>query len=181
MFLVLGGCLAARQDVEVPKEKLREYLSNPKILHEGFCLLLTSADSYGIAHDKFLSAESKNALRYEAFVLGITQVRNLVPVGFERLVSGIRLHKSSEPQNDTMIVRWCNAEFGFSREFKLVLTRIGKFQFWQIDLRREDLEAMQEPLLAWYRKQKDAANDQRLVYPPGWKYAAIDACDCTRN
>jgi hypothetical protein len=179
-FLLLAGCLPARQAEEMAPATLREYLTHPKTFHEGFCKLLTSADSWGVAHDKFLSAASKGALRYEAFALGITQVRNLVPIGFEGLVSGIRLHKISEPVGGVITVRWCNPEFGFSREFKLVQAKVGKFLFWGLDLAREDLEAMQAPLLAWYRKQKEVAGDQRLVYPPGWNYASINECECTR-
>ncbi len=179
VLLVLAGCLPQRQAVEYVPADIKRFTSDPAIFVEGFRQLLVSADSYGVAHDKFLTPAAKGAMNYEAFVLGLTTVRNLVPTGFDELVRGLRQHRMAEPHAGVVAVRWCNPEFGFSREFKLVQTKVtAKYQPWLLDLSRADLEAMQAPLLAWYRKQKEVAGDQRLVYPPYWKHAPVARCAC---
>jgi hypothetical protein len=181
VLIGLAGCASPPPpDQDFENKEIRERLVDPARVHELFFAWIGSEELYGKAHDKLLTPAAKGSLQYEPFCLGVTQARNLVPEGFRVLVSGMRQH-AVKTEGDTATVRWCNPDMGYSRDITLRATKVGRFTLWYVELTREDLESLKDGLLNWYRKQKDAANGQRLVYPPHWKYAPVGACACSRS
>ena len=176
--IAAGGCVLPRPEQEIETAEVKAKLQDPALVHELFFGWIGSQENYGKVHDKLLSRDAKAAMSYDAFCLGVTQARNLVPEGFRHLVGGMRQHKVAVPKSGVTWVRWCNVEMGYSRDIKLVATTVAAFVFWYVELTREDLESLKDALLAWYRRQKEADGDQRLVHPPHWRYASVGRCAC---
>lgn len=179
--LALAACAVPLAPVppEPGKQERRAILQDPARVHELFFAYLGHEETYAKAHE-LLTPDAKAAMPYEAFYLGVTEARNLVPEGFRHFVKGLRQHRALSPDDLEAVVRWCNPDMGWSRDIRLKAQKLGKYRIWGIELSREDLDSLKGGLLAWYRRQKRADGDQRLVHPPGWAYASVDACACTR-
>ncbi|HEU4339029.1 MAG TPA: hypothetical protein VFS19_03085 [Planctomycetota bacterium] len=105
-------------------------------------------------------------------------VRNTIaPDLTRRILLGLEQHKVEvAPEGRTARVQWCNPEFGISREFQMV-NPSGKI--WQLDITREQIEDFARAGLAWFRRQREAADGRIYAYPPDWVATKVSAsCPC---
>src|SRR5262245_37579104 len=90
--LFLLGCAAAPDSAD---QEVRKRQEDPARVYQLFFEWLGTEEMYGKAHE-LLTRDAKGVLGYEAFCLGVTQARNVVPDGFSHLIGGMRQHRMSE-------------------------------------------------------------------------------------
>jgi hypothetical protein len=97
-------------------------------------------------------------------------------LGFEQ--HGFQLLESGKEA----VARWCNPEFGISRDFRFVSREIPGGRLWKVEITREQVEELAHAGLVWFRKQREAADGRVYAYPPDWVAANVSAsCDCGRK
>jgi hypothetical protein len=165
--VLLALAIQAPQDDPFSPEVLRERLKDPRETWAVFRDLVRARE-YGKAHE-LLSAETRKALPYEAFVIAFTAFD-----ASRRLVAAGEAH-GYDPASGRL--RLCNPEFGIGRDLK-----VAKFvTIHVLDFSRDDLEYFKGRALSWYRHQVKRADGWHFAYPPDWTYAPLArTCDCGR-
>jgi hypothetical protein len=162
---LLSACASAPgQEEESPKDVIKD----PTRIH-GFFIRMIREDKPGIA-------AQVTTLQEAELTIG---VRNrIAPDLTRRILLGFEQHRVTVDENQEFAVaRWCNNEFGISRDFKLISKFRGKV--WQLEITREQIEELAHAGLAWFRKQREVADGRIYAYPPDWKAANVSAsCKC---
>ena len=97
-------------------------------------------------------------------------------LGFEQ--HGFQLLESGKEA----VARWCNPEFGISRDFRFVSREMPGGRLWKVEITREQVEELAHAGLVWFRKQREAADGRVYAYPPDWVAANVSAsCGCGRK
>ncbi len=174
----LAACAAPTSQFTI--EDAKTMTQDPAKLHAYFIDQI-KCGQYGNAYEHCFSNAAKASLgAYESspfyFVIQFELVKRMM-VGLEQ--HEVRLGEGGR----TAVARWCNREFGISREYSLVEERIGRTKrFWKYDFTRVQLEELKDAAFAWFRRQKDAADGRLYSYPPDWQYSPLgSACDCKRR
>ncbi len=155
---------------------LKEVVRDPARLHSYFVEMIRR-DEPAAAH-KVIAA---GVLPYEAFYLGLhnTQAPDLtrrVLLGFRQAAVKV------SADGDSATLRWHNEEFGICRDYRAASQVVAGRKIWGLVLSRADLEELVPAALAWFRRQRDAADGRFHAYPPDWTYASVGAsCDCPRS
>ena len=181
VFALLCSCLAAcaapacRYTIEDAKTMTQD----PAQLHAYFMDQIRCGQ-YGNAYEHCFSKTARESLGpYESspfyFVIQFELVKRMI-VGLEQ--HDVRVDEGAR----TATVRWCNREFGLSREYRLVEERVGRTKkFWKYDFTRQQLEELKDAAFAWFRRQKEVADGRLYSYPPDWQYSPLGgACTCKR-
>ena len=162
---LLAGCAAVpQQDEERPKDVIKD----PARIH-GFFLKMIREDKPGIA-------AQVTSIGEEALTIG---VRNrIAPDLTRRILLGFEQHdlKVSDDRA-TATARWCNREFGLSRDFQLRSEAGGRI--WKLQITREQIEELANAGLGWFRKQREVADGRIYAYPPDWVPTPVSPkCPC---
>jgi len=163
---LLAGCASApEQDEERPGQIAKD----PARIHGYFLRKI---------RDRMEGEAAKvTSLSYEELYFG---VRNrIAPDLTRRIILGLEQHdlKVSEDRA-TATVRWCNKEFGISRDF--TLRSVGG-KFWQLQITREQIEELAKAGLDWFKRQREVADGRIYAYPPDWVATNVAAtCACGR-
>lgn len=174
LYLLTAGCAAQPEPVPTVEE-MRAKLKTPAGLLDVFQRLIRT-EQFKVAWKHCLAvdpATGRKVMEEDPFQLAMTrqEVRAVLP----RLISSLEVHGVDEKAG---IVRICSAEYGISREFKILLYFR---RFWQFLFTTKDLDYFAEHALKWIRRQVDAADGRHFVHPPGWDYAKVSPhCGCPR-
>jgi hypothetical protein len=125
-------------------------------------------------------AELVSTLTYEELYFGL---RNQVaPDLTRRVILGFEQHDFQlSPDGTEARARWCNREFGISRDFRFVSRVRGQARLWEVQITRDQVEELARAGLVWFRKQREAADGRVYAYPPDWIAANVSAtCGCGR-
>jgi len=164
---LLAGCASVpEQEEESPKDIVKD----PSRIH-GFFIRMIREDKPGIA-------AQVTSLDEAALTLG---VRNqIAPDLTRRVLLGFEQHDIRiNDDKQSGVVRWCNKEFGLSYDFPLTSKYSGKV--WTVVITREQIEELATAGLAWFRRQREAADGRIYAYPPDWVAANVSAlCKCGR-
>jgi hypothetical protein len=170
-FSMLAAASCGAPPCRYGLEEAKTMAQDPAQLTEYF-LDQVRCGEYANAYNHGLSKGAKAALSYEQFYLVIQWefVRRMI-LGFEQ-------HAVDRAAGT---VRWCNAEMGVTREFRIAGMKIGTKTFWGLDFTREQLDDLKNTAFAWFEKQRAAADGRVYVYPPEWRYAPVGSrCTCKR-
>lgn len=164
---LLAGCAVAPGQDE---ENFRDVLKDPNRIH-GFFVRKIRDREPGIA-------AQVTSLDSNQFVLGVNN--QVAPDLTRRILLGFEQHDLKRHENgQSATARWCNKEFGISRDFKLTSKHGGKL--WQLEITREQIEELAQAGLAWFRRQREAADGRIYAYPPDWVAANVSvSCSCGR-
>ncbi len=164
--VLLASCAAVPEGQE--EERPKDVVKDPARIH-GFFIRMIREDKPGIA-------AQVTTLDETAFTIG---VRNrIAPDLTRRILLGFEQH-DVRVDGDRATVRWCNKEFGLSRDFGLISKHGGKV--WQLEITREQIEELATAGLAWFRKQREAADGRIYAYPPDWIATNVStSCKCGR-
>ena len=163
--LLLSACAAVpEQDEERPSRVAKD----PARIHEFFIRKIREREE--------AVAAQVTTLDPNAFTMG---VRNRVaPDLTRRILLGFEQHEL-KVEGKEAVARWCNREFGISRDFRMVLD--PQIKIWMLVITREQIEELATAGLAWFRKQREAAEGRIYVYPPDWIAANVSpTCKCGR-
>jgi hypothetical protein len=166
---LFAGCAQAP---EADPPRLAEVNQDPVRLHGYFM--------YMIRHD--LEAKAAKVTTVDENALRFAIKNTIAPDLTRRLVLGFEQHSVTVAENDeSRIARWCNKEFGISREYPLAqLEQAGK-KYWVINFTRDQLRELPEAAMAWFRRQRQAADGRIYAYPPDWVAVPVMAtCPCGR-
>jgi hypothetical protein len=164
---LIAGCAALPEEQEPDRPK--DIIKDPARIH-GFFLRMIRDREEGIA------AQVTTLVPPEQLYFG---VRNqIAPDLTRRILLGFEQHDLRVAEDKShAIVRWCNPEFGISREFTLRSEAGGRI--WKLDITRDQIEELARAGLAWFRKQREAADGRVYAYPPDWVAARVSAtCPC---
>ena len=165
--VLLAGCAAGPgQDEENP----RDVVKDPARIH-GFFLQM-------IRERKETIATQVTTLPEGHLYFG---VRNqIAPDLTRRILLGFEQHSIEVVEEGRLaIVTWCNREFGIFRKFRLV--RTPQHPVWRLEITREQIEELATAGLAWFKRQRDAADGRIYAYPPDWVATNVSAsCGCGR-
>lgn len=157
---------------------LKDVVKDPARLHAYFTSMLRQGE-IAQAH-KVLSTDARRRVPYEVFFLSVrnTQAPDLT---LRVLTSFDQRAVSVAPDALEGTVRWCSPEFGLCRDYRVVADKIGTKRIWGLDFTRENLEELLPAALAWFRRQREAADGRIYAYPPDWTYARVDStCTCPK-
>jgi len=163
--LLLAGCAATPgQDPEPAKDVIKD----PAKIH-GFFLRM-------IRDRQEKMAAMVTTLNPDEFYLGIRN--RIAPDLTRRILLGFEQH-DLKVEGESAVARWCNKEFGISRDFKLI-SQVGG-RLWKLEITREQIEELAKAGLAWFRRQREAADGRIYAYPPDWIPAPVmTSCPCGR-
>jgi hypothetical protein len=168
-FALAAGCASLpEQDEERPKDIVKD----PSRIHEFFLRKIRQREEGVAAKVTTLSSEE--------LYFG---VRNrIAPDLTRRILLGFEQHDVKvDPDGISGTARWCNNEFGISRDFQLRATVYPGGKFWQLVITREQIEELARAGLAWFRKQREVADGRIYAYPPDWVATNVTAtCKCGR-
>ncbi|MBI4566115.1 MAG: hypothetical protein HY716_15625 [Planctomycetes bacterium] len=174
---MLGACRSPEPRDFSPRWK---FLQNPAHPFDYFMEMIR-CDLPAKARE-ILSADAKKRFPEGSFTLAVRNT--LAPDATKRLILGFEQHSVTvSPDGETALARWCNREFGVFLDIRLMRERLAGRWYWAIDFTREQLvETLEPALMAWYRRQRDAADGRIYAYPPDWEYAPVAAdCPCLRG
>lgn len=164
-FALVAGCAAPpEQDIDRPSDIVKD----PSRIHEFFLKKIRERE------DKV--AAQVTTLDPDAFYFG---VRNeIAPDLTRRILLGFEQHEVRVNEDrQGGIARWCNKEFGLSYDFPLRSEIRGKI--WRLHITREQIEELARAGLAWFRKQREAADGRVYAYPPDWIATPVStSCPC---
>lgn len=125
-------------------------------------------EQYGDAH-LLLSKESRDAIPYEAFYIGLTKYSPL-----KHLIHTTQTHEA-KADDDKGEILLCNPEFGFS--IKITIKKeVGKI--WTLNINKDHLDFFGSKVIAWLNHQKEM-DGQIFIYPSYWKhYKLWKSCPC---
>lgn len=163
-FLLAGCASVPDQDEERPSKVAKD----PARIHGFFVKKVRDR----------LEAEAAQVTTLDpnAFTIG---VRNrIAPDLTRRILLGFEQH-GLKVDGPAATARWCNREFGISRDFRLVLDPV--LRIWLLEITREQIEELATAGLAWFRRQREAADGRIYAYPPDWVATNVSAtCPCGR-
>lgn len=165
--LVVAGCASVEeQDEERPKDVIKD----PARIH-GFFVQKIRQRLPGIA-------AQVTTLDTNQFVIGVNN--QIAPDLTRRILLGFEQHDVQVAEDRSRAtVRWCNKEFGLSRDFTLRSEFGGRI--WKLEITREQIEELAHAGLAWFRRQREVADGRIYAYPPDWTHANVSAsCPCGR-
>ncbi|HEY3226757.1 MAG TPA: hypothetical protein VGK61_07180 [Planctomycetota bacterium] len=165
--LLIAGCAAApEQDAEPVKDVIKD----PAKIH-GFFLRKIRDREEAIA-------AKVTTLKEEELVIGIRN--RIAPDLTRRIILGFQQHSIRVAEDGkTAVARWCNPEFGITWDIDIV--RNPKLPIWQLHITREEIEELAPAGLAWFRRQREAADGRIYAYPPDWTPAPVmTSCPCGR-
>jgi len=164
---------ACAQSPEEDPPRLAEINQDPAKLHGYFMYMIRNE----------MEAMAAKVTRVDEKALRFAIQNTVAPDLTRRLVLGFEQHSVTVAENDeSRIARWCNKEFGISREYHLAQmeSSSGK-KYWVIDFTREQLAELPEAAMAWFRRQRQAAEGRIYAYPPDWTPVPVMAtCPCGR-
>jgi len=166
--LLVAGCAAVpEQDEEHPKDIVKD----PERIHGYFIRMIRE-------RQESKAAEVTTLRPTEQLVLGIRN--RIAPDLTRRILLGFEQHGVKvEEDRSAATVRWCNKEFGISRDFRLISKHGGKI--WELDITREHIEELATAGLAWFRRQREVADGRIYAYPPDWVATNVSpSCKCGR-
>src|SRR5262245_34880048 len=133
-LLVAGCAFLPDQEEERPKDIIKD----PARIH-GFFLKMIREDKPGIAAQ--VTSIDENVL-----TLGVHNT--IAPDLTRRILLGFEQHSITvSDDKTTATARWCNREFGLSRDFVLRSEYGGKL--WKLQITREQIEELATAGLAW--------------------------------
>jgi hypothetical protein len=163
---LLSACASAPvQDDERPKDVIKD----PARIHGFFLRKIRE-------REESVAAQVTTLRPPEQLYFGIRN--EIAPDLTRRILLGFEQH-DVRVDGAIATVRWCNPEFGISRDFTLKSELGGKI--WLLDITRDQIEELAHAGLAWFRKQREAADGRIYAYPPDWVAANVSAtCKCGR-
>jgi hypothetical protein len=165
--LVIAGCAAVPPgDEERPKDVVKD----PARIH-GFFVKKIRERLPGVA-------AQVTTLDPNQFVIGVNN--QVAPDLTRRILLGFEQHDVRVAEDRSKAtVRWCNKEFGISRDFTLRSEHQGRV--WLLEITREQIEELANAGLAWFRRQREVADGRIYAYPPDWSPALVTpTCPCGR-
>jgi hypothetical protein len=162
-----AGCASLPgQEPDRPKDIIKD----PTRIH-GFFLQM-------IREDRPAVAAEVTSLQPAELTMGVHNT--IAPDLTRRILLGFEQHdvRVSEDRSQA-VARWCNKEFGISRDFTLLSTAGGRI--WKLQITREQIEELARAGLDWFRKQREVADGRIYAYPPDWVATNVAAsCKCGR-
>lgn len=164
---LLAGCASVPGQDEEPA---KDVIKDPAKIH-GFFVKKIRDREPGVA-------AQVTTLDSNQFVIGVNN--RIAPDLTRKILLGFEQHDLRVAENkSTATARWCNPEFGISRDFTLRSELQGRI--WRLEITREQIEELATAGLAWFRKQREAADGRIYAYPPDWIAANVAAsCKCGR-
>jgi hypothetical protein len=165
---LLAGCASIPDQEE---EQRKDVVKDPARIHGFFIRMIRE-------RQEALAAEVTTLEPKQQLILGIRN--QIAPDLTRRILLGFEQHDVKVAEDRaTATVRWCNREFGISRDFQLISKYGGKI--WELDITREAIEELARAGLEWFRKQREASDGRIYAYPPDWIAANVSAtCKCGR-
>jgi len=162
VFLIAGCAGMPEQD----SEPVKDVIKDPSRIH-GFFIRKIRDREPGIA-------AQVTTLDPDQFVIGVNN--RIAPDLTRRILLGFEQH-DVKVEKDFAVARWCNKEFGISRDFRIRSELGGRL--WKLEITREQIEELATAGLAWFRKQREAADGRIYAYPPDWSAAPVmTSCPC---
>ena len=164
---ILSGCASAPEQEE---ERWSQVVKDPARIH-GFFLRMIRQGQPGIAAKVTTIGE-------EELTIGINN--RIAPDLTRRVLLGFEQHDVKVAEDgSTATARWCNPEFGLSYEFRLRLQILSGHKLWRLEITREQIEGLAQAGIAWFKKQREAADGRIYAYPPDWAAASVSSrCGC---
>jgi hypothetical protein len=165
---LLAGCAELPEQEE---ERPKDIIKDPARIH-GFFLKKIREGLPGVAAEV-------TSLQPAELTIGVNNT--IAPDLTRKILLGFEQHDVSVSEDrKTATVRWCNREFGVSRDFQLRSELNGRI--WKLQITREQIEELAHAGLAWFRKQRDVADGRIYAYPPDWVAAPLTPkCPCERK
>jgi hypothetical protein len=164
---LLAGCAGVPEQEE---ERPSQIAKDPAKIH-GFFLRKIRAGLPGVA-------AAVTTLGPEELTIGVNNT--IAPDLTRRILLGFEQHSVVvAPDGMTATARWCNPEFGLSNEFHLRAEKLAGRILWKLVVTREQIEDFARAGIAWFRKQREAADGRIYAYPPDWVAANVsNRCGC---
>lgn len=162
-----AGCASLPGQDEEPA---KDVIKDPAKIH-GFFVKKIRERLPGIA-------AQVTTLDTNSFVIGVNN--KIAPDLTRRILLGFEQHDVKVSEDRTKATaRWCNKEFGLSRDFTLRSEAGGRI--WKLEITREQIEELATAGIAWFRRQREAADGRVYAYPPDWSPALVTTtCRCGR-
>lgn len=162
---LLAGCAALPEQEE---ERPKDIIKDPARIH-GFFVKKIREGEPGVA-------ALVTTLDSNAFVIGVNN--RIAPDLTRRILLGFEQHNLRvEDDKSRAVARWCNKEFGISRDFTLRSEARGLI--WKLEITREQIDELANAGLAWFRKQREVADGRIYAYPPDWVATPLTpTCPC---
>lgn len=166
-FVFLAGCATVPEQDEEPA---KDVIKDPAKIH-GFFVRKIRERLPGVA-------AQVTTLNPDQFVIGVNN--RIAPDLTRKILLGFEQHDLRVAEDKTTATaRWCNPEFGISRDFTLRSELQGRI--WKLEITREQIEELATAGLAWFRRQREVADGRIYAYPPDWSPALVSAtCRCGR-
>ena len=166
-----AGCASApgEQEAVHPGQIARD----PKLIHGYFLRKIRERIESDAAKVSTIPSEQ----------LWIGLHNQIAPDLTRRIILGFEQHSFRLLENgEQAVARWCNPEFGISREFRFVSQVRGSVRLWKVEITRDQVEELARAGMDWFRKQREVADGRVYAYPPDWVAASVSAkCGCLQS